>query len=341
MARVDRDTFKASVDSTITTNATKDISGADVNGAFDDLADSVPFYNEVVSRQPVRVATTAAGTLATSFENGDTVDGITLATGDRILIKDQSSASENGYYTVNASGAPTRATDMDSSDEVILGQLCYVKEGTANGGKYFYLSNPTGTITLGSSNLTFSEIANDTVFADDEGFSDDSGNEYLKFRKTSTAVNYFELHNSATADELEIVAAGDDTNIDIHITPKGTGKIQVDHDLNVVGIITENAEVDNLNSGTSKTITWDAGNFHKITMTGNCTFTFTAPAGPTTLTLKMTQDGTGSRTATWPASVKWESGTAPTLSTAASAVDLISFYFDGSDYYGFIGKNMS
>jgi len=60
-------------------------------------------------KQAVRVATTAAGTLASSFENGDSIDGITLATGDRILIKDQADPAENGIYIVAASGAPSRA----------------------------------------------------------------------------------------------------------------------------------------------------------------------------------------------------------------------------------------
>jgi hypothetical protein len=66
----------------------------------------------------VRAMTIASGTLASSFANGSVIDGITLVTGDRILIKNQGTASENGIYTVNASGAPTRAVDMDSWTEV-------------------------------------------------------------------------------------------------------------------------------------------------------------------------------------------------------------------------------
>ena len=64
-------------------------------------------------KNSVRVATTANGTLSSAFANGQTVDGITLSTGDRILLKDQSTGSQNGIYTVNSSGAPTRATDFD------------------------------------------------------------------------------------------------------------------------------------------------------------------------------------------------------------------------------------
>jgi hypothetical protein len=79
-------------------------------------------------KAPVRAATTAAGTLATSFENGDAIDGITLATGDRILIKNQASAIENGIYVVNNSGAPTRATDANGVGE-LDGAAVLVEEG--------------------------------------------------------------------------------------------------------------------------------------------------------------------------------------------------------------------
>jgi hypothetical protein len=79
----------------------------------------------------VRVATTTAGTLASDFENGDTVDGVVLATGDRILIKDQAAPAANGIYVVAASGAPTRATDADTGAELVSAAV-FVSEGTAN-----------------------------------------------------------------------------------------------------------------------------------------------------------------------------------------------------------------
>lgn len=83
-------------------------------------------------KNEVRVATTANGTLASAFENGDTIDGVALATGDRILIKDQSAGAENGIYTVNASGAPTRATDADTTAELDQATV-RVNAGTVNG----------------------------------------------------------------------------------------------------------------------------------------------------------------------------------------------------------------
>lgn len=109
------------------------------------------------SKLAVRVATTAALTLSTDFENGDTVDGVVLATGNRILIKNQASGAENGIYTVNASGAPTRATDADSSAELPNNTYVFVQEGTENQDTGWVLTND-GTITLGSTALVFTQF---------------------------------------------------------------------------------------------------------------------------------------------------------------------------------------
>lgn len=96
------------------------------------------------------------------------------------------------------------------------------------------------------------------------------------------------------------------------------------------------------NSGTAYTIDLESGNVFEITLTGNCTFTYSNPpatgkAGSFTLILK--QDGTGSRTATWPAAVKWAGGVAPILTTTASKTDILTFITRnaGTDWYGFVG----
>jgi hypothetical protein len=107
-------------------------------------------------KSAVRVATTAAGTLASSFENGDAVDGVTLATGDRILIKNQAAGAENGIYTVNASGAPTRATDADTAAEILQAAV-FVEEGTTNADTGWTLTT-NAPITLGTTALTFAQF---------------------------------------------------------------------------------------------------------------------------------------------------------------------------------------
>lgn len=89
------------------------------------------------------------------------------------------------------------------------------------------------------------------------------------------------------------------------------------------------------NSGTSKTIDWNDGNVQFVDMTGNVTFTLSNPVSGFAYTLVLKQDATGSRTATWPASVQWPGGTAPTLSTAANSIDVITMVYNGLDteYY--------
>tara|TARA_E500000318_G_C3563660_1_gene214692 strand:- start:399 stop:2252 length:1854 start_codon:yes stop_codon:yes gene_type:complete len=113
-------------------------------------------------KDAVKVATTANGTIGSAFANGQTVDGVTLATNDRILLKNQTDASENGIYVVNASGNPTRSDDANASNvagtEVTTGMFVYVTHGTANAGNGFVLTT-TGTITLDTTNLTFTQFS--------------------------------------------------------------------------------------------------------------------------------------------------------------------------------------
>lgn len=106
----------------------------------------------------VRVATTVTGTLASAYANGSTVDGVVLATGDRILIKDQAAGAENGIYTVNATGTPTRSTDADASAEVTGGMFTFVEEGTTNADSGWVLTN-NGAIVVGTTALTFTQFS--------------------------------------------------------------------------------------------------------------------------------------------------------------------------------------
>lgn len=110
-----------------------------------------------VASRKVRVASTAAVTLATGVENGDTIDGVTLATGDRVLLKNQSSGSENGIWVVAASGAPTRATDADSSDELVNISV-WVSEGTTNADT-LWTCTTNAPITVNTTALTFTSIS--------------------------------------------------------------------------------------------------------------------------------------------------------------------------------------
>ena len=105
----------------------------------------------------VKAATTTAGTLVSSFANASVIDGVTLATGDRILIKNQAAPAENGIYTVNASGAPTRATDMSVWTEV-PNTYVFVEQGTVNADVGYVCTSDQGG-TLGSTSITWVQFS--------------------------------------------------------------------------------------------------------------------------------------------------------------------------------------
>jgi hypothetical protein len=87
------------------------------------------------------------------------------------------------------------------------------------------------------------------------------------------------------------------------------------------------------NTSTAITIDWSIGNEHSVTMTGNCTFTFSNPTSGMRLVL-VVYTGAGSFTATWPGTVKWPGGVAPVISVGASKTDVLSFFYDGTNYLG-------
>lgn len=101
------------------------------------------------TKDPCRIATTANITLS----GNQTIDGVLTVTGDRILVKDQSSAANNGIYLA-AAGAWSRATDFDTSAEAVPGCLVPVSEGSSNAETMWELSTDAA-ITLGSTSLTF------------------------------------------------------------------------------------------------------------------------------------------------------------------------------------------
>ena len=121
-------------------------------GYVDGVAQGLDVKDSVVA------TTTANGTLSTAFANGQSIDGVTLQTGDRILIKNQSTASQNGIYNVNASGAPSRTTDMATGSNA-AGAFVFVEEGTVNAENGFTCTTDTGSAVVGTNNLTFAQFS--------------------------------------------------------------------------------------------------------------------------------------------------------------------------------------
>ena len=91
------------------------------------------------------------------------------------------------------------------------------------------------------------------------------------------------------------------------------------------------------NTGTAYTVANTATSILDLTLTGNCVLTYPAPSGGGQFTLLLKQDAAGSRTVTWPSTVRWAGGTAPTLTAAAGRTDGVTFLSDGTYWLGFVG----
>jgi hypothetical protein len=112
---------------------------------------AIPAINSFDYKASVRAATTANITLSGT----QTIDGVSVIAGDRVLVKNQSTGADNGIY-VCAAGAWSRAADADGSTEVTAGMFVSVTEGTANADT-FWLLTTNDAITLGSTSLTFAQ----------------------------------------------------------------------------------------------------------------------------------------------------------------------------------------
>ena len=108
----------------------------------------------MAKRATVRAATTGNVTIATALNNGDTIDGVTLATNNLVLVKSQTDAEDNGIYVVQAS--PARDTLFDTYDEH-PGAIIHVQEGSANADKLYQCTSNTGG-TLNSTDIVWANI---------------------------------------------------------------------------------------------------------------------------------------------------------------------------------------
>ena len=147
----------------------------------------------------VRAATTAPINLSTDLNNGDVIDGVTLVTGDRVLVKNQGTASENGIYVVTASGAASRSSDANGTadtGELTSGTFTFVEEGTVNFDSGFVVST-NGTITVGTTGIVWTQFSGAGAFEAGDGLSK-SG--------TTVNVNVTADRTAITADAIDIAS---------------------------------------------------------------------------------------------------------------------------------------
>jgi len=154
------------------------------------------------------------------------------------------------------------------------------------------------------------------------------------------------LLTSAAVDGIDMsgsIISGSDIVLSNSATVKNTtsGLIELSAESKFAETVCFDA-VQTATGDSTTTIDWGLGNLFYFTFGAfNETFTFTAPSGPARLVLWLKQDATGSRTATWPASVLWPGNVAPTLTTTAAAVDVVTLAYDGTNYFGLANLNFS
>jgi hypothetical protein len=147
----------------------------------------------------VRVATTAAINLSTDLQAGDVIDGVTLVAGDRVLVKNQGTASENGIYVAVTSGAASRSSDANGTadtGELTSGTFTFVEAGTVNFDSGFVVSTD-GTITVGTTGITWTQFSGAGSFEAGDGLSK-SG--------TQVNVNVTANRTAITADAIDIAS---------------------------------------------------------------------------------------------------------------------------------------
>lgn len=140
---------------------------SDVRSTFGVVEDRIDGIEDLAingvrrSAENIRVRSTANVAIATALENGDTLNGVTLATGDHVFLGSQTAPAENGLYTVPASGAASRATFANTAAELArIGFL--IREGTVGAGEYWTLPLESADITVDTTALTFAMIALET-----------------------------------------------------------------------------------------------------------------------------------------------------------------------------------
>jgi hypothetical protein len=186
----------AAPNTSVSLNSQKITNLADPTSAQD--AATKAYVDAARSGLDVKDSVRAATTANITFSGTQTIDGVDLSAGDRVLVKNQSTASQNGIYVV-AAGAWARSTDADSDTEVTPGLFTFVEEGTANADSGWVLST-NSAITLGSTSLAFAQFSGAGQIAAGEGLTKTGNQIDIVTASTSRIV--------VNADSIDLATTG-------------------------------------------------------------------------------------------------------------------------------------
>ena len=208
------------------------VSGGSITGLGDPSVSSEAatknYVDQAVAGLRTRIiaeaATTANIDLTADLQNGDALDGVTLATGDRVLVKDQTDATANGLYIVVASGTASRDPQFDTIAE-LSGQMIVVNQGTANDNKIF-LCTTDSNATIGVSNITYSQVTPANVgTVTSVGVADSGSSEFTVANSPITSSGTITLEVNAI-DNSKITGLG--TAATLNVGTSANNVVQLD-----------------------------------------------------------------------------------------------------------------
>ena len=197
------------------------------------------------TRVIAEAATTANIDLTADLQNGDTLDGVTLVTGDRVLVKDQTDATANGLYLVVASGTASRDPQFDTIAE-LSGQMIVVNQGTVNDNKIF-LCTTDSDATIGVSNITYTVITPANVgTVTSVGVADSGSSEFTVTNSPVTSSGTINLAVNSIAN-TKITGLGTSSTLDVGTSANNVVQLNGSAQLPAV----DGSNLTNLNAATN------------------------------------------------------------------------------------------
>lgn len=290
---------------------------AGTDAATKDYVDSVSQGLDIKSS--VRAATTANITLSGT----QTIDGVSLSAGNRVLVKNQSTGSENGIYVV-ATGAWSRATDADTNAEVTAGLFTFVEEGTDNQDSGWVLTTD-GAITLGTTALVFTQFSGAGMVIAGAGLTKTGNQLDVVGNAGRIVVNANDVDLATVARTDTAASAG--INYIASITTDSWGRVTATTNANVRSASTTQTGIVQLNNAVNSTSTTEAATANAVKTAYDLAAAALPLAGGT-----MTGKITLLTATTSSASLRMQSGTDPTTPVAGDiwAKSNVIHYYNGS-----------
>jgi hypothetical protein len=280
------------------------------------------YVDSVAQGLDIKESVVAATTASITLSNEQTIDGVGVVDGDRVLVKDQGSGSPhaaNGIYICKDLAAWVRSDDADSDAEVTSGMFCFVEEGTTNGDTGWVLTT-NDPITVGTTAIEFTQFSGAGTYTNGDGLLL-TGNEFsVDFEDTDGNINPVGTQDAGTSNKVaradHVHAHGDQSGGSLHsaVIAAGASGFMTGADKTKLDNIDAGAEVNqnafsNFDIDAATSVLAADAKTDTVYFTGGTLITLTGTPGTDTLDFAVTGGTDGQ--------VLLSSGTTPTWSTHA------------------------